>query len=157
MIQRNCLVIGAHKQPILEHKTSLGLDDCRQKVEGRGAQIKVVSYRIMWGLAMNVVSVLRTRTVDSKACGQESQKQDDGERECRQISLLSVLEAENIRLRQAVIELLIDTLALQEALQRREASTQARRSASVVRLGRAHDVSVAAVGRGCAGTDVADV
>ena len=89
---------------------------------------KVVSYRIMWGLAMNVVSVLRTRTVNSKAGGQESQKQesqkqDDGERECRPISLLSVLEAENIRLRQAVVELLIDTLALQEALHGREDST----------------------------------
>jgi len=84
---------------------------------------KVVSYRIMWGLAMNVVSVLRTRTGNSKACGQGSQKRNEGERECRPISLLSVLEAENIRLRQAVVELLIDTLALQEALHGREDST----------------------------------
>jgi hypothetical protein len=113
---------------------------------------------------MNVVSVLRTRTVNSRACDQEyqeSQKQDDAGRECRPISLLSVLEAENIRLRQAVVELLIDTLALREALHRREVSpprrgVQAKRSASVVQL-LAHDVAVTAIAHGCAGAVVADV
>jgi hypothetical protein len=83
---------------------------------------------------MNAVSVLRTRTVNSRACDQESHKRDDAGRECRPISLLSVLERENIRLRQAVVELLIDTLTLREALHGREVSApwrgvQARRSA----------------------------
>jgi hypothetical protein len=110
-------------------------------------QIKVVSYR-MWGLAMNAVSVLRTRTVNSRACDHESRKQDDAEREHRPIGLLSFLEAENVRLRGAVVELLIDILALRGALQ--EASgpwrgVQAKRSASVVQLLRAHDVAVTAV------------
>jgi hypothetical protein len=86
-----------------------------------------------------VVSVLRTRTANSRACAQESQNQDDAERECRPTSLLSVLEAENIRLRQTVVQLLIDTLALREALHGREArapwcGVQAKRSASVVQL-----------------------
>jgi hypothetical protein len=69
---------------------------------------------------MNAVSVLRMRTVNSRACDQELPKQDDTGRECRPISLLSVLEAENIRLRQAMVELLIENLALREGLQRRE-------------------------------------
>jgi hypothetical protein len=104
-----------------------------------GGQIKVVTYRIVWGLAMNAVSVLRTRTVNSRACDQESQKQDEAGCEGRPISLLSVLEAENIRLRQAVVELLIDTVALREALRGREVSApwrgvQAKRSASGVQL-----------------------
>jgi hypothetical protein len=114
------------------------------------------------GVAMNAVSVLRTRTINSKACDRASQKQDDAERECRPISLLSVLEAENIRLRQAVVQLLIDTLALREALHGGEASTswrsvQPTRSGSVVQLLRAHDVALTAVARGRVGAVVADV
>jgi hypothetical protein len=73
MIHQSCSLQGklprdwrpkANKQPILEHNLSLGPDDCGRKVEGCGARIKVVSYRIMWGFVMSVVSVLRTRTVD---------------------------------------------------------------------------------------------
>jgi hypothetical protein len=115
---------------------------------GCGVQIKVVSYR-MWGLAMNAVSVLRTRTVNSRACDHESRKRDDAERECRPLSLLSFLEAENIRLRGAVVELLIDILALRGALQEASApwrGVQAKRAASVVPLLlQAHDVAVTAV------------
>jgi hypothetical protein len=62
------------------------------------------------GVAMNPVTVLKTRTVDSKPSDQKSHKQDGAE--WQPISLLSVLEAENIRLRQAVLELSLDTLAL---------------------------------------------
>jgi hypothetical protein len=40
--------------------------------------------------------------------------------QCRPTSLLSFLEAENIRLRQAVVELWLDTTALREAVKRRE-------------------------------------
>jgi hypothetical protein len=110
---------------------------------------------------MNVVSVLRTRTVNAKA-HQQPQKQDDGERACPPISLLSVLEAENIRLRQTVVELLIDTISLQEALHGRKASApwpgvQAKRSASVVQLLREHDGAVSAIARGHADAVVTDV
>jgi hypothetical protein len=87
---------------------------------------------LVWGLAMNVVSVLRARSVNSKPCGRESRKQDDAERECRPISLLSILEAENIRLRREVVELLIDTLALREALHVRGPSDVARRSGQLI-------------------------
>ena len=73
------------------------------------------------GVMMNPVSVLKTRTPDSKASDRKLHKQGDAEPECRPISLLSVLEAENIRLRQAVLELSLDTLALREALKRMEA------------------------------------
>jgi hypothetical protein len=38
--------------------------------------------------------------------------------ECRTTSLLSFLEAENIRLRRTVMELSLDTMALREALSR---------------------------------------
>jgi hypothetical protein len=54
------------------------------------------------------------------------------ERECRPISLLLVLEAENIRLRRAVVELLVDTLALREALHGREDSARRIRSKSLI-------------------------
>jgi len=60
---------------------------------------------------MNPLSVLKIGMVDRK-----SQKQDNAEPKFRPISLLSVLEAENIRLRQSVVELLLDTLVLREAL-----------------------------------------
>lgn len=72
------------------------------------------------GVAMSPVTVLKTRTVDSKASDGKLHKQDDAEPECRPISLLSVLEAENIRLRRAVVELSLDTLALREALEGQE-------------------------------------
>jgi hypothetical protein len=54
---------------------------------------------------MNPVTVSKTRTVDSKASDRKWHKQDDAEPECRPIRLLSVLEAENSRLRQAVLEI----------------------------------------------------
>jgi hypothetical protein len=60
---------------------------------------------------MNPVTVLKTRTVDSKASDRKLHKQDT-EPECRPIRLLSVLEAENSRLRQAVLELSCDIMAL---------------------------------------------
>ena len=61
---------------------------------------------------MNPVTVSKTRTVDSKASDRKWHKQDDAEPECRPIRLLSVLEAENSRLRQAVLELSRDIMAL---------------------------------------------
>jgi len=61
---------------------------------------------------MNPVTVSKTRTVDSKASDRKLNKQDDAEPECRPIRLLSVLEAENSKLRQAVLELSRDIMAL---------------------------------------------
>ena len=68
------------------------------------------------GEAMDSVSVLKTRTVDPKAVDPKSHKQDDVKSKSQPISLLSVLEAENFRLRQAVVALSLDTLVLREAL-----------------------------------------
>jgi hypothetical protein len=64
---------------------------------------------------MNPVTVLKTRTVESKASDRKLHKQDDTEPECRPIRLLSVLEAENGRLRQAVLELSRDIMTLRRA------------------------------------------
>lgn len=66
---------------------------------------------------MNPVSVLTPRMTGSKAGDQESREQDDAEPECQPISLLSFLQAENIRLRQAVLALSLDTMALREELE----------------------------------------
>ena len=69
---------------------------------------------------MNPVSVLKPRMVGSRAVDRQSHKQDDAEPACRPISILSFLEAENIRLRQAVVELSLDTMALREALEKKK-------------------------------------
>ena len=65
---------------------------------------------------MNSVSVLKIKTVDPQAVVPKSHKQNYVKRKSGPISLLSVLDAENFRLRQAVVELSLDTLALREAL-----------------------------------------
>jgi hypothetical protein len=68
------------------------------------------------GEAMNAVAVLKIRTVNPKAVDPKSHKQDYVKPNSRPISFLSVLKAENFRLRQAVVELSLDTLVLREAL-----------------------------------------
>jgi hypothetical protein len=78
------------------------------------------------GVAMNPVIVLKKRTVDAKTSDQKSHRQDGAE--CQPISLLSFLEAENIRLRQAFLELSRDTLALREALKRKGQASASRSS-----------------------------
>jgi hypothetical protein len=65
---------------------------------------------------MNSVSVLKIKTVDPQAVNPKSHKQDYVKLKSEPISLLSVLEGENFRLRQAVVELSLDTLVLREAL-----------------------------------------
>ena len=65
---------------------------------------------------MNSVSVLKIKTVDPQAVDPKFHKQDYVKPKSGPISLLSVLEAENFRLRQAVVELSLDTLVLREAL-----------------------------------------
>ena len=58
-------------------------------------------------VAMIPVSVLRAGTMES----------NDADRpECRPMSLISYLEAENMKLRQAMTELLLEIRALREAL-----------------------------------------
>jgi hypothetical protein len=79
-----------------------------------------VCFRIVLGAEMNPVSVLRT--VDSKAPDRKSHGQGSVEGKCQPISLLSFLEAENIRLRQAVVELSLHTLALRKALKTKEST-----------------------------------
>ena len=65
---------------------------------------------------MNSVSVLKIKTVDRQAVDPKSHKQDYVKSKSGPTSLLSVLEAENCRLRQEVVELSLDMLVLREAL-----------------------------------------
>jgi|SRR5258708_771150 hypothetical protein len=64
--------------------------------------------------------LFRMTTVDPNSSNRESPKQDDADPGCPPISLLSFLEAENVRLRQAILELSLDARALREALSRME-------------------------------------
>jgi hypothetical protein len=61
---------------------------------------------------MGPVCVLRIPNVKSR-----SPEQSQGRSDCRPISLLSFLQAENRRLRNMVAQLEQDTMALREALQ----------------------------------------
>src|SRR5258708_18770453 len=79
------------------------------------------------GVAMNSVSVLKPRTVGSRAVDRQSHERGDGEPACRPISMLSFLEAENIRLRQAVVELSRDTTALRQALRKNDTDRKSTR------------------------------
>jgi hypothetical protein len=63
-------------------------------------------------------NLFRMMTVDPNSSNRESPKQDDADPGCPAISLLSFLEAENVRLRQAILELSLDARALKEALSR---------------------------------------
>ena len=62
------------------------------------------------------VRPLKTRAADPNLRDRETHKGDDVESRSQPISLLSFLEAENLRLRQAVVELSLDASALREAL-----------------------------------------
>lgn len=72
--------------------------------------------RFATSLAPTTVRPLRTRAADPNSPDPESHKGDDAEPGSQPISLLSFLEAENVRLRQAVLELSLDASALREAL-----------------------------------------
>ena len=65
---------------------------------------------------MDQVSVFKTRMIDRNPSDRESHKQDDTALGCQPKSLLAFLEAENFRLRQAVVELSLNAKALREAL-----------------------------------------
>lgn len=77
----------------------------------------------LWGCPMNPVHGPRIKTIDLDPSNRESHKRDDAEPGCSPISIHSFLEVENIRLRQAVVELSLDTLALREALKGVEAAS----------------------------------
>jgi hypothetical protein len=68
------------------------------------------------------------RTIDPNSSNRESPEQDDADLGCRLISLLSFLEAEHVRLRQAILELSVDARTLREALKRVEARPSRDRS-----------------------------
>jgi hypothetical protein len=72
-------------------------------------------------MAMNPAWAFKMRTVDPNSSYRETHKQEDAEPKCRPISLLSFLEAENVRLRQAIVELSRDAKTLKEALDKMEA------------------------------------
>ena len=84
---------------------------------------------------MGSVSVLRAATGDAKTFDSKTQKQDGAQTECRVISLHATLETENERLRQEVVELLLGTSALREAVKQIDAArraTDSKRSGSKV-------------------------
>jgi len=68
-------------------------------------------------VAMKPLSELEPKMVRSKAVGRQSRK-DGAEPACRPISMLSFLEAENVRLQRTVVELSRDNMALREALRK---------------------------------------
>jgi len=59
--------------------------------------------------------------LDQNTSARESHTPDDTEAGPQTISLLSFLKAENVKLRQVVVELSLDAMALREALKRFEA------------------------------------
>ena len=65
--------------------------------------------------------MLRKKMVDSNSSDRELYKRNNAQPGCRPISLLSFLQAENVRLHRAVVELSLHTMALREALKRMEA------------------------------------
>jgi hypothetical protein len=69
-----------------------------------------------WGMAMNPVSVLKRNETRTKASDRTSRRQGEAQSPCELISLLSFLEADNKRLRQAALDLSRETAALRQVL-----------------------------------------
>ena len=67
------------------------------------------------------LAMLKKKMVDPNTSDRELHKRNNAEPGCRPISLLSLLQAENVRLRRAVVELSLHSKALREALKRMEA------------------------------------
>jgi hypothetical protein len=78
---------------------------------------------------MGRVLVFKTRMVDRNPS--DLGKQDNVALSCQRKSLHAFLEAENFRLRQAVVELLLDTKALRAALKLRQPQSRHRRFCSL--------------------------
>ena len=64
---------------------------------------------------------LKMKVVDPNTSDREWHKRDNAEPGCRPVSLLSFLQAENIRLRRTVMELSLHAKVLREALKSMEA------------------------------------
>jgi hypothetical protein len=79
---------------------------------------------------MNPVSVSKGRDVGPRAIGQEKRRHSDAPSDCKLISLLEYLQADNKRLCQAACELAIETAALRQAMKTME---NRRRTAEVKR------------------------
>jgi hypothetical protein len=67
------------------------------------------------------LAALKMRKVDPNSSDRESHRRNDAEPGSRPISLLSFLQAENVRLRRAVVESSLHVKALREVLTRMEA------------------------------------
>jgi hypothetical protein len=60
--------------------------------------------------------MLKIKLIDSNSSDREAHKRNNAEPGCQPITLLSFLQAENVRLRRTVMELSLDAKALREAL-----------------------------------------
>jgi len=67
------------------------------------------------------LAALKIGKIDPNSSDWESHRRNDAEPGCRPISLLSFLQAENVRLRRAAVELSLYVEALREVLTRMEA------------------------------------
>jgi hypothetical protein len=72
--------------------------------------------RLAASIAPTTVGPLKTKLAAPNSPDRESHKGNEAEPGSQPISLLSFLEAENMRLRQAIVELSLDSSALREAL-----------------------------------------
>jgi hypothetical protein len=70
-----------------------------------------------------MIQLSMLKTVHPNSSDRKSHKQGDAEPACQPTSLLSFLEMENVRLRQAVTELSLHVRALRDALKRMEATS----------------------------------
>ncbi len=71
--------------------------------------------RLAASTAPTTVRPLKTKAADANSSDRQTHKGDCVEPGSQPISLLSFLEAENVRLRQAVVELSLDASALRKA------------------------------------------
>jgi hypothetical protein len=69
---------------------------------------------------MNPVSVIKTRAAGSKMINRQLHRRDDSETGCQAINLVSYLEAANEKLQRAVAELMRETAALRQELEKME-------------------------------------
>jgi hypothetical protein len=74
---------------------------------------------------MNPVSVIKTRAAGSKMINRQLQRRDDSGTGCQAINVVSYLEAANEKLRQAVAELVLETAALRQELEKMESRERA--------------------------------
>jgi hypothetical protein len=79
---------------------------------------------------MNPVSVIKTRAAGSKMINRQLHRRDDSDTGCQAINLVSYLEAANEQLRKAVAELMRETAALRQELEKMESQGHAAEAAA---------------------------